>query len=58
LALEGADWFKIRAYQRPADTIDQLTTDLGQTVKRSKDLTELPGVGKAIAGVITELVKT
>jgi DNA polymerase (family 10) len=57
LALEGADRFKLKAYRRAADTIDALSTDVAELAK-SDSLTELPGIGKAISGVITEIVQT
>ncbi len=49
--------FKIRAYEKAARSIEELTTDLGQLVAEGR-LREIPGAGEAIAGKITELVTT
>ena len=51
------DWFKIRAYRKAADSIDNLTVPLGQLVEEGR-LKEIPGVGEAITKKITELVNT
>jgi len=51
------NWFKIRAYRKAADSIDELTVPLGQLVDEGR-LKEVPGVGEAITKKITELVNT
>jgi DNA polymerase (family X) len=56
LALEGADRFKLKAYRRAAETIEGLSDDVAKRVQAGRDLTELPGVGKAISQVIQEIV--
>src|SRR3954467_11850445 len=58
LSIEGADRFKLKAYRRAAENVEALPEDIAQIVKRGKDLTELPGIGKAISQVITEVVNT
>ena len=58
LRLEGADRFKIGAYQRGADMLDSSPEDVGKLVAAKQDLTKLPGIGKALAGVIEEIVRT
>ncbi len=57
LQLKGENAFKSRAYDIAADRIAGLTDDLGERV-RAGTLTELSGIGQAIAEKITELVTT
>jgi DNA polymerase (family 10) len=56
LEIKNENPFKIRAYRNAADTI----THLGEPVAAlpSADLLRLPGVGKDLAGKITELIDT
>ncbi len=56
LEIKGANPFRIRAYQNAARTIESHTTPLRKMVDDGADLTELPGIGKDMAGYITELV--
>lgn len=58
LEMRGDSVFTIRAYQRAARTIERLPTELDQMVREEQDLKEIPGIGKAIADKITEMVKT
>ncbi len=58
LEMKGDTVFKIRAYQRAARTIEQLSTPLAQTVENGEDLTKIPGVGKAISEKIAEYIST
>lgn len=58
LEAKGDTVFKIRAYQRAARTIDQLSFSLEQAVQDGMDLREIPGVGKAINDKIHELLRT
>ena len=58
LEMKAEKIFTIRAYQRAARTIDRLPTELDKMVRDGKDLREIPGVGKAIADKIRELVTT
>ncbi len=51
--IKGEDHFKVAAYQRAAETIQGTTLDL--CGMDEKDLTTLPGIGKAIAGKIMEI---
>ena len=51
------NWFKIRAYRRAADSIEELTVPVGQLVDEGR-LKEIPGVGEAIIKKITELTTT
>ena len=49
--------FKIRAYQRAARSIEQLSVEVEQLAKEDR-LKEIAGVGEAITRKITELVTT
>lgn len=57
LELKGENPFKIRAYQKAAQSIEALTTDVASLVEKGK-LREIEGIGEAIEKKITELVKT
>ena len=57
LKLKKDNIFKIRAYQKAAHSIEELTVDVDQLVAESR-LGEIPGVGEAINKKITELVTT
>ena len=56
LEMKGDAIFKIRAYQRAARTIEQLSSPLSQAVENGEDLTKIPGVGKAISEKIAEFI--
>jgi len=58
LEMKGDTIFKIRAYQRAARIIEQLSLPLAQAVENGEDLTKIPGVGKAISEKITEFIGT
>ena len=57
LELKGENPFKIRAYQRVARAIEHLPLEVERLVAKDR-LREIPGVGEAITGKITELVTT
>lgn len=57
LEIAGANEFEIMAYRNGADTVDEWPGDLNEAVD-NETLTDLPGIGKGLARVITELVKT
>ena len=58
LEMKGDTIFKIRAYQRAARTIEQLSSPLSLAVENGEDLTKIPGVGKAISEKIAEFIGT
>ena len=58
LEMKGDSVFKIRAYQRAARTIEELSFPLSQAVVDGQKLTGIPGIGKAISEKINELVTT
>jgi DNA polymerase (family X) len=57
LAVAGQEPFKARAYLRGAEILERLDADLGDLV-RTRRLTTLPGIGTALAAMITELYET
>lgn len=56
--LDGGDSFKATAYRQAAFVIEGLDEQVSDMLAGGRDLTELPGVGKAIAGKVRELVET
>jgi len=58
LAIEGANPFRVRAYRNAAMTIRSTSTRLSELVAAGADLSQLHGVGSAIAAKITEVVRT
>ena len=58
LEMKGDTVFKIRAYQRAARTISQLSLPLEQGVREEVDLKKIPGIGKAINDKIREYLKS
>ena len=57
LELQGENPFKIRAYTNAARSIETWAGNLRELAEENR-LEEIPGVGKAIAGKITELALT
>ncbi len=57
LELQEENPFKIRAYTNAARSIETWGGNLGELAEENR-LEEIPGVGKAIAGKIAELVLT
>ena len=57
LKLKKDNIFKIRAYQKVAREIKELSVEVEQLVREDR-LKEIPGAGEAITKKITELVTT
>ena len=57
LAVSGQEPFRARAYLRGAEVLERLDADLDDLV-RTRRLTTLPGIGTALAAMITELYET
>jgi DNA polymerase (family X) len=57
LQLEGSDRFKIKAYRRAANTIESTDQPVAKLARNRGDLESLPGIGKAISGMIQEIVR-
>ena len=53
----GNDYFKARAYKAGARSVAELSSDIGELV-RQRRLTEIKGVGNALAAQIAELYNT
>ncbi|MEP9396966.1 DNA polymerase/3'-5' exonuclease PolX [Mesorhizobium sp. KR2-14] len=58
LEIEGANPFRIRAYRRAAQTIEDLPESIAKMATEGRDLSELPGIGEDLAGKIAEIVTT
>jgi len=59
LEIDGADPFRIRSYRRAAEAVEQQTTQLATLAEFDpKQLLAIPGIGKAMAANICELVST
>jgi len=58
LEIDGANPFRVRAYRNAARTIASLGQNATDMVRKGKDLTELPGIGKDLAQKIEEIVRT
>ena len=57
LKVAGENSFKVRAYERAARAMENLPDDLDARVKNRR-LTEIDGVGNALAAVIEEIYRT
>src|SRR5262249_8444287 len=57
LAVSGQEPFKARAYLRGAEVLERLEADLADLV-RTRRLTTLPGIGVALAAMITDLFES
>src|SRR5712691_11940545 len=60
MEIRGEDSFRIRSYRMAAEAIETWPTPLKQIARQegAAGLQEIPGVGKAIAGKIVELIET
>ncbi len=58
LEIGGENQFRVRAYRRAAREIEGLPKAVASLLKSGRDLSELPGIGKDLAGKIADIVKT
>jgi DNA polymerase (family 10) len=58
LEIEDASPFRVRAYRRAAQTMQDLGEPASALLARGQDLDELPGIGQDLAGKITEICRT
>ncbi|MGZ5543310.1 MAG: DNA polymerase/3'-5' exonuclease PolX [Limisphaerales bacterium] len=58
LELEGANEFRIRAYRNASRVIGGLSQSAAVLIAKGDTLTELPGIGKDLAGKIAEICQT
>jgi DNA polymerase (family 10) len=58
LEIQNANAFRIRAYRNAVRTVETVTVPLRRWVEEGRNLTDLPGIGKEMAGHIREMVET
>jgi DNA polymerase (family X) len=58
LEIKGENQFRVRAYRRAARVIEGLPQSVKSLLSAGHDLSELPGIGKDLAGKIAEIVET
>ncbi len=58
LEIKGESVFRVRSYRLAGETLQTMTRDVAEMIRRGEDLKELPGVGSAIAAKLEELVAT
>src|SRR5688572_28406476 len=57
LQVDGANPFKVRAYERGARAVEVLREDVTELAREGR-LTEVPGIGAALASTISEIATT
>lgn len=57
LEIKGDNPFRIRAYRRAARTIEGLPKSAASLLQAGEDLSELPGIGRDLAGKIAAIVR-
>lgn len=58
LEIEGANVFRVRAYRNAARLVENLPKSVADMVAANEDLSELPGIGEALALKMKEIVET
>jgi DNA polymerase (family 10) len=58
LEIRGENQFRVRAYRNAARTIEGLPQSVGTLLTAGTDLSDLPGIGKDLAGKIADIVRT
>jgi DNA polymerase (family X) len=58
LEIQGENQFRVRAYLRAARVIEGLPQSVSNLLSAGRDLSQLPGIGKDLAGKIADIVKT
>jgi putative hydrolase len=60
LEQQGANPFRVNAYRKAADTVEELGQDAGMILwtEGFEGLTALPGIGPLIGGAIVEMIRT
>jgi len=58
LELQGANPFRVRAYQTAARTVEELPRPVAELLEEGRQLTDLPGIGEDLAGKIEEIART
>lgn len=58
MALDGGDSHRVAHYRRAATVIRRFHHSLAEIILSGSDLTRVPGIGKGLAGLLSELVHT
>jgi len=58
LEIEGANPFRIRAYRRAAEVVEDLPKNAADMLRAGADFEELPGIGEDLAGKMREIIET
>jgi DNA polymerase (family X) len=58
LEIKGENQFRVRAYRRAARTVEGLPQSVRSLLAAQEDLSELPGIGKDLAGKIADIVQS
>ena len=58
LEIKGENQFRVRAYRRAARTVEGLPQSVRGMLAAQTDLSELPGIGKDLAGKIAHIVES
>jgi DNA polymerase (family 10) len=58
LEIEGANPFRVRAYRAAAWAIAGLSGSVADMIEQGRDMTEIPGIGKDLAGKIKTIVES
>lgn len=58
LEIKGENPFRVRAYRRAARTVENLPQSVRSLLAAESDLSELPGIGKDLAGKIADIVES
>jgi DNA polymerase (family 10) len=58
LEIQGENPFRVRAYRRAARVVEALPQSIRSMLSTGADLSKLPGIGKDLAGKITDIVDT
>ncbi len=58
LEIQGENQFRVRAYRRAARVVEGLPQSVKNLLSAGADLSELPGIGKDLAGKIANIVNT
>src|SRR6516162_4457654 len=58
LEIQGENQFRVRAYRRAARVVEALPQSVRGMLSTGADLSELPGIGKDLAGKISGIVST
>lgn len=58
LEIKGENPFRIRAYRNAATTIENLSQNVAESLRKGEDLTKLKGIGQDLADKIKTIVET